>query len=247
MPNGRVRFRDGVGNVRYGQWSDDEIEAAGRSYDPDEVEILPPTDPSKVVCVGLNYVGHVEELDREMPEKATIFLKAPNSVTSHGAEVVMPEGSDRVDHEAELGVVIGEQCRNVDVEDAMDVVAGLTCVDDVSDRTRQFTEDGDDLFRGKAFDGSLPVGPVVAPLEQVPDDATIELRVNGERRQHASIDQLVFEIDELIAEISGMMTLEAGDVISTGTPAGVAPVDDGDRVEVEIEGIGTLSHTVHEP
>lgn len=247
MPNGRVRFRDGVGSVRYGQWSDDQIHAAGRTYDPDAVDILAPTDPSKVVCVGLNYHDHVEELGREIPDPVTLFLKVPNSVTGHNARVMMPEDSDRVDPEAELGIVIGEQCRNVSVEDAADVIAGLTCVDDLSDRTKQFTDEGDDLFRGKTFDGAAPIGPVVAPLDQVPDDATIELQVNGEQRQHSSIDQLIVGIDELIAEISGMMTLEAGDVISTGTPGGIEPVSDGDQIEITVEGIGTLSHSVHRP
>lgn len=247
MPEGRVRFRDGVGSIRYGQWSGDLIHAAGRTYEPAAVDVLAPTDPSKIVCVGLNYRDHVEELGREVPDQAEMFLKAPNAVTGHGARVAMPAESDRVDPEAEIGVVIGEQCRNVDAQDATDVVAGLTCVDDLSDRSKQFTEEGDDLFRGKTFDGAAPIGPVVAPLEQVPDDATIELHVNGERRQHSSRDQLIFGIDELIAEITSAMTLEAGDVISTGTPAGIGPVEDGDRVDITVEGVGTLSHTVYRP
>lgn len=245
MPEGSVRFRDTVGTIRYGRWSNDQIHAASRKYDPEEVNILAPTDPSKVICVGLNYRDHVEELGRETPEELTLFLKAPNSVTSHGVSVLLPADSDRVDPEAELGIVLGAQCRNIDIEDATDVISGLTCINDLSDRSKQFTDDGDDLFRGKTFDGAAPIGPVVAPLDQVSDDASIELRVNGERRQHSSRDQLIVGVDELVAEISGLMTLEAGDVIATGTPAGVAPISDGDRIEITIEGIGTLAHTVH--
>jgi 2-keto-4-pentenoate hydratase/2-oxohepta-3-ene-1,7-dioic acid hydratase in catechol pathway len=246
MPEGRVRFRDGVGSVREGCWSNGKIYAAGRTYNLEEVNILAPTSPSKIVCVGLNYQDHVKELGREIPSQATLFLKPPNAVTGPNTRIKLPADSDRIDPEAELGVIIGKQCRNVDSENASKYIEGLTCMNDLSDRSKQFTDDGDDLFRGKTFDGAAPIGPIVAPIEQVPDDASIELRVNGERRQHSSIDQLIFGVDELLAEISGIMTLEPGDVISTGTPGGVAPIAHGDQIDITIEGIGTLSHSVHQ-
>ena len=147
-----------------------------------------------------------------------------------------------VDYEAELGVVIGEQCRNVAPEDAMDVVAWFTCMNDISNRDDQEIEQN--WIRGKAFDNSAPLGPVLATPDEVPADASIELRVNGETKQDSSRSDFIFTIPELVAEITTYMTLEAGDVISTGTPEGVGPLSDGDRVEVDIEGIRTLEHTV---
>lgn len=247
MPNGRVRFRDIAGHVRRGTWEAGTIAAAGRTYDPGTVTILPPTTPSKVVCVGLNYRDHVAELNRDPPEEPTLFVKPPNTVTSHGTQITLPTPTGRCDPEAELGVVIGEQARNVPAQAAADVVAGYTIVNDLSNRAAQFTDDGYDLFRGKVFDDAAPIGPVVAPPGEVPDDAAIELHVNGERRQQSSIDQLVFGVDNLIEEITGMLTLEPGDVISTGTPGGIAPIEDGDTIEITIDGIGTLTNTVVRP
>jgi 2-keto-4-pentenoate hydratase/2-oxohepta-3-ene-1,7-dioic acid hydratase in catechol pathway len=174
-----------------------------------------------------------------------LFLKPPNALAGHGDAVTLPAGKDRVEHEAELAVVIGEQCRNVAVEDAPDVVAGYACADDVSNRDDQRREQN--WVRGKAFDGSCPLGPVLATPDEVPDDADVELRVNGETRQRSSIEHFVFTVPELIAEITEYVTLERGDVIVTGTPEGVAELEDGDRVEVEIEGVGTLEHGVERP
>ena len=138
--------------------------------------------------------------------------------------------------------MIGEQCRNVAAEDAMDVVAGFTCADDVSNRDDQRVEQN--WVRGKAFDNSCPLGPVLADPEDVPDDASVELRLNGETVQSSSRAEFVFSVPELIEEITQYMTLEEGDVIITGTPAGVGELEDGDEVEVEVEGVGTLEHTV---
>lgn len=247
MPNGKVRFRDPAGHVRIGTWESTTITAGGRTYDPADVTILPPTSPSKVVCVGLNYQDHVAELDRDPPDEPTLFVKPPNTVTGHGTRISLPTRTGRCDPEAELGVVIGEQARNVHARTATDVVAGYTIVNDLSNREAQFTDEGYDLFRGKVFDDAAPIGPVVTPPEQVPDDATIELRVNGERRQQSSIDQLIFGINDLIEEITGILTLEPGDVISTGTPGGIAPIDDSDTIDISIEGIGTLTNTVVRP
>ncbi|MFC7045592.1 fumarylacetoacetate hydrolase family protein [Halobacteriaceae archaeon GCM10025711] len=236
----RVRFLDPAGAVRTGEWTDDGIAFGGRTYDRDDVDVLPPSEPTKVVCVGLNYADHAAERGKEVPDRPLLFLKPPNTLASHGSTVTLPAGKDRVDHEAELAVVVGEQCRNVAAEDAMDVVAGYTIADDVSNRDDQDVEQN--WVRGKAFDNSLPLGPVLVDPEDVPDDASIELRVNGEVRQRSSIDQFFFSVPDLVEEITTYMTLEPGDVIITGTPSGVAPLEDGDRVEVEVEGIGTLEH-----
>ena len=240
----RVRFRDPAGTVRHGEWTDDEIRFGGRSYDHGEVDVLPPCEPTKLVCVGRNYVAHADERDEEVPDRPLLFLKPPNALSSHGDTVTLPAGKERVEHEAEIGVVVGAQARNVAAEDAMDYVAGFTCANDVSNRDDQDREQN--WVRGKAFDNAAPLGPVVATPDEVPDDATVELRVNGETRQQGSRDQFVFDVPELVEEITTYLTLEPGDVILTGTPAGVAPLEDGDRVEVEVEGVGTLEHGVRE-
>jgi 2-keto-4-pentenoate hydratase/2-oxohepta-3-ene-1,7-dioic acid hydratase in catechol pathway len=255
----RVRFRDTAGNVRGGRWTVEDGEpvvtaAAGpygriafgdESYDPDEVDILPPCEPTKVVCIGRNYADHAEEMDSDLPDRPMLFLKAPNAVASHGKHLTLPSGKERIDYEAELGVVIGEQCKNVSESGAMDVVAGYTCINDISNRDDQRREQN--WVRGKAFDNACPIGPLVATPEHVPEDASIELRLNGETKQSSSREHLIFSIPELIAEITSYMTLEPGDVIATGTPEGVGPMEDGDEVEVEIEGIGTLKHSVKIP
>ena len=255
----RVRFRDSGGNVRGGRWTVEDGEpmvtaSAGpygriafgdEAYSPDEVDILPPCEPTKLVCIGLNYSDHAAEQDSEIPDRPMLFLKAPNSVASHGSHITLPKDKERIDYEAELGVVIGEQCRNVREAGAMDVVAGFTCVNDLSNRDDQRVEQN--WVRGKAFDNAAPIGPLVATPEHVPEDATIECRVNGETKQSSSRENLIFSVPELIAEITAYMTLEPGDVISTGTPAGVGPLADDDTVEIEIEGIGTLEHSVKIP
>jgi len=170
-----------------------------------------------------------------------LFLKPPNTVAAHGDTITLPEGKEQVDWEAELGVVIGEQCRNVDADDAASVIAGYTVLCDISNRDDQREEQN--WVRGKAFDGAAPMGPVVADPDHLPDDAAISLRVNGETQQSSDITQLIFSVPELIEEISTYMTLEPGDVISTGTPSGVGGLEDGDEVEVEIAGVETLAFT----
>ena len=252
----QVRFRDPAGSVRVGEWVDadgdpadtdtagtgGEIRFGGDTYATSEVDVLAPSEPSKIVCIGLNYADHADERDSDLPDRPLLFLKPPNAVASHGSDVILPAGKERVDYEAELGVVIGEQCRHVDESDAMETVAGFTCMVDVSNRDDQDREQN--WVRGKAFDNAAPLGPVLATPEHVPDDASIELRLNGETKQSSSRDTLIFSVPELIAEITTYMTLEPGDIIATGTPEGVGPLSDGDEVAVEIEGVGQLTHTV---
>jgi 2-keto-4-pentenoate hydratase/2-oxohepta-3-ene-1,7-dioic acid hydratase in catechol pathway len=255
----RVRFRDSAGTVRGGRWTvedgDPVVTAAagpyGRiafgdeSYAPEEVDVLPPCEPTKVVCVGRNYADHAAESDADVPDRPLLFLKPPNTVAGHDDTVTLLPDVERLDFEAELGVVVGESCKNVSESGAMDVVAGFTCVNDISNRDDQRKEQN--WVRGKAFDNACPLGPVVATPEHVPADATIECRVDGETRQSASRDEMVFSIPELIAEVTHYMTLVPGDVIATGTPAGVGPLATGDAVEIEIEGVGTLRHGVRIP
>jgi len=238
----QVRFRDPAGMVRTGEWHGDTVSFADETYALDAVDILPPCEPSKIVCIGLNYADHAEETGMDTPDRPMLFLKPPNTVAAHGDTITLPAGKDQVDWEAELGVVIGEQCRNVDAADAESVIAGYTVVCDVSNRDDQRQEQN--WVRGKAFDGGAPLGPVVADPEHLPEAAEVKLRVNGETKQDSDISQLIFTVPELIEEISTYMTLEPGDVISTGTPAGVGGLADGDEVEVEVEGVETLSFTV---
>ncbi|MGM0591494.1 MAG: fumarylacetoacetate hydrolase family protein [Halobacteriota archaeon] len=240
-----VRFRDPAGAVRRGQWHDDEITFASARYDPDEVDILPPTEPSKIVCIGRNYAEHADEKGNEVPDRPMLFLKPPSALAGHRDTVTLPSGKELIEWEAELAVVIGRQCRDVAAEDAMDVVEGYTCLNDISNRDDQRQEQN--WVRGKAFDGSAPTGPVVADPEHVPDDASVTLRVNGETKQDGSLSQLIFPIPALIEEITAFVTLEPGDLVATGTPAGVGALSDGDFVEVEVEGVGTLEHWVRIP
>ncbi|WP_284013702.1 fumarylacetoacetate hydrolase family protein [Halobaculum litoreum] len=241
-----ARIRDPAGAVRRGRYDDGVVTAAGTAFDTDrdDVDLLAPCEPSKIVCVGRNYADHAEELGNEVPDRPLLFLKPPNAVADPGSTVTLPAGKDRVDHEAEIAVVIGEQARNVAAGEAMDYVAGFTCLNDVSNRDDQNREQN--WVRGKAFDGAAPIGPCLADPEHVPADAGVELRVNGETRQSSSRDYFMFSVPELVAEITAYMTLEPGDVVSTGTPAGVAPLADGDRVEVEVEGVGVLEHDVRQ-
>lgn len=251
-----VRFRDPAGSVRTGQWLADDgtvaetdvagvggrIHAGGREYAPEDVTVLAPSEPSKIVCVGRNYAAHAEEMGGDVPDRPSLFLKPPNAVATHDAEVALPAGKERVDYEAELAVVMGEQCRHVSEANAQDVIAGYTCMVDISNRDDQLQEQN--WIRGKAFDNAAPLGPVLASPENVPADATIELTQNGEVRQSATREQLIFSVPELIAEITTYLTLEPGDVIATGTPEGVGPLAEGDDIAVRIEGVGTLRHTV---
>lgn len=237
-----VRFRDPAGTVRTGAWTDDSIEFGNEQYDPGEIDVLPPCKPTKIVCIGLNYADHAEEEGMEIPHRPMLFLKPPNTLSGHGDTVTLPANKQRVDFEAELGVVIDKQCRNVAAKDAKEVIAGYTCMNDISNRDDQRQEQN--WVRGKAFDNAAPIGPVVATPDEVPDNTAVELRVNGETRQESSTDQFIFSIPELVAEITTYLTLEPGDVISTGTTSGVGALSDGDNVEIEIEGIGTLKHDV---
>ncbi len=244
-----VRFRDPAGAVREGTYDPETgtVAFGGDEYalDGDAIDVLPPTEPSKIVCIGRNYADHAAELGNEVPDRPLLFLKPPSALASHGDVITVPAGKDRIDWEAELAVVIGEQCKHVDAADAMDVVAGFTCMNDVSNRDDQNEEQN--WVRGKAFDGAAPLGPVLATPDEVPADATVRLRVNGETKQDGHRGQLFFDVPTLIEEITTYLTLEAGDVIATGTPEGVGPLSDGDVVEVEIEGVGVLEHEVRIP
>ena len=207
------------------------------------VDGAPPYDlvPSKIIGIGQNYRAHALEMKKPIPAEPLMFLKPRSAMVPDGAAIERPEGFARVDYEGELGVVIGRQARRVPRERALDHVLGFTCVNDVTvrelqDRDVQFT-------RAKGFDTFCPIGPRIVPGLD-PSRLAIRTRVNGQLRQDSSTSDLIFDVPTLIAFVSAHMTLEPGDVIATGTPAGVGPMFPGDVVEVEIEGIGVLRNTV---
>jgi 2-keto-4-pentenoate hydratase/2-oxohepta-3-ene-1,7-dioic acid hydratase in catechol pathway len=199
--------------------------------------------PSKIVCVGRNYRAHAQELGNELPPVPMLFLKPPSAVIGPGEPIVLPPTSRQVEYEAEIGVVIGGRLRGVDEEEAVRGIDGFVCLNDVTCRDLQKT-DGQ-WGRAKGYDTFCPVGPRVT---RGLDWRTLEVigRVNGQVRQHAPATEMHFGIPHLVSFISGIMTLEPGDLIATGTPAGVGPLRHGDVVEVEIPGVGSLSNPVQD-
>jgi 2-keto-4-pentenoate hydratase/2-oxohepta-3-ene-1,7-dioic acid hydratase in catechol pathway len=206
-----------------------------------EVRLLAPCQPSKIVCVGRNYVDHARELGNEVPKVPLIFLKPPSAVIAAEAAIRLPPQSSQVEHEAELVTVIGKRGRNVTAEQAKKVVFGYTVGNDVTARDLQKIDD--QWTRAKGFDTFCPFGPWI-DTDFDPSDAVLTCRVNGQMRQMASTRDMVFNVPTLVAYITSVMTLEPGDLIFTGTPAGVGQLRDGDSVEVEIDGLGRISNPV---
>jgi len=213
--------------------------------------MLPIERPQKIICVGLNYRDHAEEQGAELPSAPLLFAKWPNALIGPGEAIVLPRVSKRVDYEAELGVVIGERVRGVSKENALDAVRGYICLNDVSARDLQFS-DGQ-WTRGKSADTFCPVGPRLVPAAEVPDPQALGIRcvLNGEMMQDSTTANMIFGVAEIIAYASATMTFEPGDLIATGTPAGVGvfrdpPVllKDGDEVTIEIDGLGSLTNPV---
>jgi 2-keto-4-pentenoate hydratase/2-oxohepta-3-ene-1,7-dioic acid hydratase in catechol pathway len=215
------------------------------------VSSLPIDRPEKIVCVGLNYRDHAEEQGTELPSAPLLFAKWPNALIGPGEPIVIPRAAKKVDYEAELGVVIGSRVRGVSEENALEAVRGYLCLNDVSARDLQFS-DGQ-WTRGKSPDTFCPIGPRLVPREDVPDPQAlgIRCRLNGELMQDSTTANMIFGVAEIIAYASATMTLEPGDLIATGTPAGVGvfrdpPVllQDGDEVTIEIDGLGALTNPV---
>lgn len=209
----------------------------------DTLTLLPPVHPGKIVAVGLNYVDHVKEggRDRDVPDEPVIFMKPQSALIGNGATIQLPTDTENIHYEAELAVVIGARARRVSEADAYDYILGLTCGNDVSARVLQ-AKDGQ-WTRAKGFDTFLPLGPAVTVGLRA-DDLAVQSRLNGEVRQSARTAQMIFSVPKLVAFISRVMTLDPGDVIITGTPAGVGPMKPGDTIEVEVEGIGVLRNPV---
>lgn len=253
-----LRFRtDGVGKT--GLLNEDEITELNcsmvdalnasdinefktvNSYNLSDVDVLPPVSPSKVVCVGLNYKDHARELDMELPEEPVIFIKPSTAVTGHLDDVRYPPCSTQVDYEAELGIVIKKEAHNVDKGDAPDFIGGYTILNDVTARDKQRKDV--QWTRAKGFDTFAPIGPCIE-TELDPVDQHISLRLNNDLKQDSNTKNMIFNVYELVEFISHVMTLNPGDVIGTGTAPGVGPMQIGDTVEAEVEGIGVLKNFI---
>ena len=246
-----VRFR-AAGKTRYGALEGPVVvEYSGtpwsvftrgrRRYALKQVVLLAPTLPSKIVAVGLNYRDHAAEMGAPIPDEPRIFLKPPSAIIGPDDPIVLPPQSARVEHEAELAVVIKKRCRNVPVERVRDYVLGYTCLNDVTARDLQARDRGP--TRAKAFDTFCPLGPCIA-TDIEPNAVKVEAFVNGIVRQSGSTKDFVFPMEDVVARVAAIMTLLPGDVIATGTPAGVGPLTAGDRVEIRIDGVGALKNPV---
>jgi 2-keto-4-pentenoate hydratase/2-oxohepta-3-ene-1,7-dioic acid hydratase in catechol pathway len=226
--------------------------ATGAARPLAELRLLAPVPrPGKIVCVGLNYRDHANETGQPIPSEPVLFSKYANSVVGPGAEVVVPPDAEKIDYEAELAVVIGRRASAVPTGEALDHVAGYTCANDVSSRSLQFRSS--QWLLGKAIDTFLPLGPYLVTADEVPDPQALGIRclVNDELRQSSDTGQMIFGVAELVSFISRTITLEPGDVLVTGTPAGVGMAADpprylrpGDRMRIEIDGVGELDNAV---
>jgi 2-keto-4-pentenoate hydratase/2-oxohepta-3-ene-1,7-dioic acid hydratase in catechol pathway len=217
----------------------------GNKWPLSEVKLLPPSTPSKIVCLGRNYLEHAKELGNQAPKEPLIFLKPPSAVIAPEEPIVLPPISQRVDYEGELAVVIGRSCRTLSSRDHVaPYIAGYTCLNDVTARDLQ-KRDGQ-WTRAKGFDTFCPFGPVLETSIDLAH-ANLETYVNRIRKQSACLAEMIFSVDVIIRWIAQVMTLEPGDVIATGTPAGVGPLAPGDVVEVSVSGIGTLRNGVIGP
>jgi 2-keto-4-pentenoate hydratase/2-oxohepta-3-ene-1,7-dioic acid hydratase in catechol pathway len=221
---------------------DEALNMTGRSFLHDQVGLLAPVQPSKIVCVGRNYAEHAKELGNEVPTEPLLFLKAPSTIIFNGETIVIPSQSNRVEHEGELAVVIGRDCKDLsDDDDPFRYVLGFTCLDDVTARDIQRSDV--QFTRGKSFDTFCPIGPHIETDLDV-SDLRVTTKVNGVLKQDARTSQMVFPAEFLIRYISRQMTLKAGDVIATGTPSGVSKMEAGDVCDVTVEGIGSLTNPI---
>jgi 2-keto-4-pentenoate hydratase/2-oxohepta-3-ene-1,7-dioic acid hydratase in catechol pathway len=229
-----------ISGLPWGEWDEGRTDWA-----LDDVRLLSPCEPGKILCIGRNYAAHAAELGNPMPKEPMLFMKPSSSMIGSGEAIVLPPYSQRVEHEAELAVVIGKKCARLsDEADPLEYVFGYTCLNDVTARDLQKT-DGQ-FTRAKGFDTFCPVGPCIE-TQLDPRDILVECRVNGQVRQSGSTALMAYPVAFLVRWISRMMTLFPGDLIATGTPAGVGQLCDGDIVEVSVAGVGVLRNPVHGP
>ena len=219
----------------------DRIMPLDKTYDLNEVKLLAPCAPTKIVALGLNYKSHAEETHNAVPESPIIFIKPPTCIIGPEDNIVYPSSTTRVDYECELGVVIGKKARMVSVDKAIDYVFGYTCFNDVTARDHQ--RDDVQWTRGKGHDTFGPMGPCIE-TELDPGNIVVSTYLNGELKQKQNTSDLIFSVPEMISFISGVMTLLPGDIIATGTPSGIGPMKPGDTIEIRIDPIGVLRNYV---
>src|SRR4051794_204583 len=247
---GAIGVKELIAGDRLGELG--EAGAAAEAAPVPEPELMPPLpDPDKIVCIGLNYRSHAAEAGIDPPEHPTFFAKFRNALAPPGATVALPAASDKVDYEAEVAFVIGRRCKDVEPDEALESVAGYMLLNDLSARDLQFATP--QWMPGKVFDGSAPCGPAIVTLEEAgpPDAISFTLDLNGERMQEASTSDLIFSVAELVARLSRWMTLEPGDIVSTGTPSGVGSVREprvwlkpGDEIVISSPTLGELRTTI---
>lgn len=246
-----IRFLRGE-KIQYGELVDGSIKlldgsigagfvSTGISLAVEEVQLLAPCEPTKVIAVGLNYKDHAAELQIPLPQEPVIFLKPPSAVIGPGQKIIYPSQSTRVDYEAELGIVIGKMAKNITVDKANEYILGYTCANDVTARDLQPVNGQWTL--AKSFDTFCPLGPVIETGIDA-NNLGISLWLNGQIRQQSNTCQMIFGVEQLVSYVSSIMTLHPGDVIITGTPSGIGPMQPGDEVTVEIEKIGRLTSVV---
>jgi len=222
------------------QWS-----KLSRTWRIDDVRVLAPIEPQKIVCVGRNYAAHAAELGNEVPKEPLIFLKPPSAIIGPGESIVLPAQSQKVEHEGELGLVIGKKCSHLkQSDDALGYLLGYTCVNDVTARDLQKSDV--QFTRAKGFDTFCPVGPHIE-THLDPADVLVQTHVNGTQRQSGRTSLMIYPVAFLVRWISNVMTLFPGDLIATGTPAGVGPLVAGDNVDVSVSGVGVLRNPVQSP
>jgi 2-keto-4-pentenoate hydratase/2-oxohepta-3-ene-1,7-dioic acid hydratase in catechol pathway len=248
-----LRFRTKDGKVKHGYFEAGKVfeitgdilgeyHSTGNEYNVNDIKFAAPCSPSKIVAVGLNYRDHAEELKKKIPDEPLLFMKPSTSIIGHEDKIIYPHHmSSRVDYEGELAVVIGKEARWVNESKAYDYILGYTCINDVTARDLQVKDV--QYTRAKGFDTFAPIGPVIE-TEIDPSDLEISTFLNDERRQHSRTSELIFNIPRLVSFISRVMKLLPGDIIATGTPAGIGPMKNGDKAEIEIKGIGMLRNYV---
>ncbi|GHV42532.1 hypothetical protein FACS1894187_24820 [Synergistales bacterium] len=221
---------------------DDSLKLTGKNAGVSGAAFKAPIDPTKVWCIGLNYHEHAKESNLEVPDEPCVFMKPTTCIIAPGEAIGVPSWTGRVDYEGELAVVIGKTCKNVAPEHALDYVLGYSCFNDVSARVLQ-KKDGQ-WIRAKAFDTFGPFGPAILIQRKIPDSAVLTTKLNGKIVQQGPFSDMIFSVAAIVSHLSRFATLEAGDIIATGTPAGVGPIQPGDAVEITIDGIGTLKNPV---
>lgn len=248
-----LRFSDNQNVIRYGVVKDslifaingdifEEFMVTDKSYPIESVRLLAPVIPSKVLCIGLNYIDHAKEFGKPLPEEPLLFIKPPSSVIGPEENIIYPPQTANLHYEAELAIVIGKEAKNVECRQAAKYIFGYTVANDITARDLQH-QDGQ-WTRAKGFDTFCPLGPWIETDIDDPGNLTVKLTLNGLTRQDSNTNNLVFDCFQLVEYLSGIMTLLPGDVILTGTPAGVGPMEAGDVVKAEIENIGALTNYV---